>query len=168
MTKILFFKSLSLLVCLIFSLTSFAQQRTITGIVSDDNGVPLSGATILVKKTKNITTTNSKGAFTLSAPANSNMLVVTYVGMSSKEVIIGSDNSINVSLVPASGTLSDIVIVGYGKTRKADLTTAQTTISAKDIDKTVNTTLEQAIQGRSAGVYVTQNSGQPGGGISVT
>ena len=167
MIKILFSKSLTLIVCLIFSVTSFAQQRTITGIVSDDNGVPLSGATILVKKTKNITTTNSKGAFTLNAPANTNTLVVTYVGMSSKEIIIGSDNSINVSLVPASGTLSDIVIVGYGKTRKADLTTAQTTISAKDIDKTVNTTLEQAIQGRSAGVYVTQNSGQPGGGISV-
>ena len=167
MIKILFSKSLTLIVCLIFSVTSFAQQRTITGIVSDDNGVPLSGATILVKKTKNITTTNSKGAFTLNAPSNTNTLVVTYVGMSSKEIIIGSDNSINVSLVPASGTLSDIVIVGYGKTRKADLTTAQTTISAKDIDKTVNTTLEQAIQGRSAGVYVTQNSGQPGGGISV-
>lgn len=167
MIKILFSKSLTLIVCLILSVTSFAQQRTITGIVSDDNGVPLSGATILVKKTKNITTTNSKGAFTLNAPPNTNTLVVTYVGMSSKEIIIGSDNSINVSLVPTSGTLSDIVIVGYGKTRKADLTTAQTTISAKDIDKTVNTTLEQAIQGRSAGVYVTQNSGQPGGGISV-
>jgi outer membrane receptor for ferrienterochelin and colicin len=59
------------------------------------------------------------------------------------------------------------LIIGYGKSRRANLTSAQTTITAKDMEKTINTTVEQAIQGRSAGVYVTQNTGQPGGGISV-
>jgi TonB-dependent SusC/RagA subfamily outer membrane receptor len=63
--------------------------------------------------------------------------------------------------------MADVVVVGYGRARRANLTTAQASVSAKDIEKTVNTTVEQALQGRAAGVYVTQNSGQPGGGISV-
>ena len=63
--------------------------------------------------------------------------------------------------------MGEVVVVGYGRARRANLTAAQTTVSSKDIEKTVNTTIEQAIQGRSAGVYVTQNSGQPGGGMSV-
>lgn len=156
-----------LCVCVILSLFSFAQQRTISGIISDDNGNPLSGATVSVKNTRAVTTTNAVGAFTLNVPANGRVLVVTYVGMTTKELAIGNGNSYTVSLTPASGTLSDVVVVGYGQARRANLTTAQTTVSAKEIEKTVNTTVEQAIQGRAAGVYVTQNSGQPGGGISV-
>lgn len=166
MRKNLFYKSLLLLLSTFLFTSSFAQ-KTITGIVSDDNGAPLSGATVSVKNTKVVTTTNSAGIFYLNAPSNSRTLVITYVGMASREIPIGNNNSYTVSLTPTAGTLSDVVVVGYGKSRKADLTTAQTTVSAKDIDKTVNTTIEQALQGRAAGVYVTQNSGQPGGGISV-
>ena len=167
MRKNLFSKCFMLSVCMILSLFSFAQQRTISGVVSDDTGTPLSGATVSVKNTRLVTTTNSAGRFSLAVPSNARTLVVTYVGMTSRELSIGADNSITVTLNPAAGTLSDVVVVGYGKSRKADLTVAQTTVSAKDIEKTVNTTLEQAIQGRAAGVYVTQNTGQPGGGISV-
>ncbi|HEY8690318.1 MAG TPA: TonB-dependent receptor [Chitinophagaceae bacterium] len=152
---------------MLFSAISFAQDRKITGVVSDDNGAPLSGATVSVKNTKNVTTTNANGVFTLSVPANGGTLVITYVGMVSREVPIGNNYTINVSLTPTANTLNDVVVIGYGKSKKANLTTAQTTVSAKDIGKTVNTTIEQAIQGRAAGVYVTQNSGQPGGGISV-
>lgn len=167
MRKNLFSKSFTLFLSLFLFTFSFSQQRRINGTVSDDNGAPLSGATVSVKNTKVITTTNSAGRFTIDAPANGRTLVVTYVGMASKEVAIGNNNSFNLSLVPSAGTLSDVVVVGYGRSRRANLTTAQTTVSAKDIEKTVNTTIEQAIQGRAAGVYVTQNSGQPGGGISV-
>ena len=68
---------------------------------------------------------------------------------------------------PINSALDEVVVIGYGNAKEANLTAAQSTVSAKDIEKTVNTTIEQAIQGRAAGVYVTQNSGQPGGGISV-
>jgi TonB-dependent starch-binding outer membrane protein SusC len=89
------------------------------------------------------------------------------VGMQPRTVPVGSGDVVTVSLTPAQGAMADVVVVGYGRARRANLTTAQASVSAKDIEKTVNTTVEQALQGRAAGVYVTQNSGQPGGGISV-
>ena len=68
---------------------------------------------------------------------------------------------------PSGSQLSDVVVIGYGTAKKANLSTAQVGVSSKQIEKTINTTVEQALQGRAAGVYVTQNSGQPGGGMSV-
>ncbi|MGV3528046.1 MAG: SusC/RagA family TonB-linked outer membrane protein [Flavisolibacter sp.] len=156
-----------LLLCT-FSLTVlFAQDRRITGTVTDDKQAPLVGASVSVKGSQAAVMTDAQGKFTLSVPANANTLVITYVGMQPREVILGNSTNVAVTLTPTSGTLSDIVVVGYGQARKANLTTAQTSVGAKDIEKTVNTTIEQAIQGRAAGVYVTQNSGQPGGGITV-
>jgi TonB-dependent starch-binding outer membrane protein SusC len=154
---------------LLFALVStlaFAQRR-ITGTVTDDKQTPLTGATVTVKGTKVATTTDAAGRFSISVPQNGNTLVVSYVGTQPREVAIGSSDVVNVSLAAQAGALTDVVVVGYGRSRRANLTSAQTTVSAKDIEKTVNTTVEQALQGRAAGVYVTQNSGQPGGGISV-
>lgn len=158
-----------LLVLLLATLTftvSFAQRR-ITGTITDDKQTPLVGATVSVKGTRVATTTDAIGKFTLSVPSGGNTLVISYVGMQSREVPIGSGDVVNTSLNPTAGSMSDVVVVGYGRARKANLTVSQTGVSAKEIEKTVNTTVEQAIQGRAAGVYVTQNSGQPGGGISV-
>ncbi|MGE5521095.1 MAG: SusC/RagA family TonB-linked outer membrane protein [Candidatus Dadabacteria bacterium] len=146
---------------------SYAQGRRISGTITDDKQNPLSGATVTVKGTKVATLTDAVGKFSLNVPDNARTLVVSYVGMQSEEVALSSVNNYTVSLASNSGTLTDVVVVGYGRARKANLTTAQTSVGAKEIEKTVNTTIEQAIQGRAAGVYVTQNSGQPGGGISV-
>jgi TonB-linked SusC/RagA family outer membrane protein len=156
-----------LLICTLSFTISFAQQRRITGTVRDDKGIPLVGATVTVRNTRVITTTDVNGAFNISLPQNENRLVISYVGMATQEISVGSNSAVNVSLVSTSASLTDVVVIGYGRSRKANLTTAQTGVSAQDIEKTVNTTLEQAIQGRAAGVYITQNSGQPGGGISV-
>lgn len=147
--------------------TSSFAQRKITGTVTDDKQVPLVGATVAIKGTKLATTTDVIGKFTLTVPSNGNTLVISYVGMENREIPIGSSTIINAALTPTAGSLTDVVVVGYGKARRANLTTAQTSVTAKEIDKTINTTIEQAIQGRAASVYVTQNSGQPGGGISV-
>lgn len=160
-------KGLLLLMSVLFFFTSWSQGRTVTGAVLDDKGTPLSGATVTVKNTKVSTSTNASGVFTTNVPANGKTLAVSFVGMQPKEVAIGTGNVISVTLTGNATTMSDVVVVGYGRARRANLTTAQTTVSAKDIERTVNTTVEQAIQGRAAGVYVTQNSGQPGGGISV-
>lgn len=155
-----------LLLLALVSTLAFAQRR-ITGTVTDDKQAPLTGATVLVKGTKLATTTDAAGKFALSVPETGRTLVVSYVGMQPREFAIGTGDVITASLTPQAGALSDVVVVGYGRSRRANLTTAQTSVSAKDIEKTVNTTVEQALQGRAAGVYVTQNSGQPGGGISV-
>ncbi|MBC7947343.1 MAG: TonB-dependent receptor [Chitinophagaceae bacterium] len=152
-----------------FTFTTTFAQRIVTGTITDDKLAPLGGATVTVKGSKitNITTADLAGNFSINVPPNAKTLVVSYVGMETKEVSIGSQNAISIFLVSASSTLTDVVVVGYGRARRVNLTTAQTSVGAKDIEKTVNTTIEQAIQGRAAGVYVTQNSGQPGGGISV-
>ncbi len=145
-----------------------AQDRKISGTITDDLGKPLAGATISLKKNPSLATaTNSNGQYSLAIPSGPAILVISYVGMDNMEVNVGGKTAIDVALKSTSSALSEVVVVGYGKSKRANLTTAQTSISSKEIEKTVNTTVEQAIQGRAAGVYVTQNSGQPGGGISV-
>ena len=156
-----------LLLCTLSLTVLFAQERKVSGTVMDDKGTPLSGATVTVKNTNVATTTDGSGQFSISVPANARMLVMSYVGMEPQEINVNNKNAVRVTLNPSSGTLTDVVVVGYGRARRANLTSAQTSIGTKEIEKTVNTTLEQALQGRAAGVYVTQNSGQPGGGISV-
>jgi TonB-linked SusC/RagA family outer membrane protein len=148
------------------STLAFAQRR-ISGTVTDDKQAPLTGATVVVKGTRVATTTDAAGRYTINVPANGRTLVFSFVGMQSQEQTIGTNDVVTIVLAPTAGTMTDVVVTGYGRARRANLTAAQTSVSAKEIERTVNTTVEQALQGRAAGVYVTQNSGQPGGGISV-
>ncbi len=164
--RIIIYRVILLLFAIVAFNITFAQ-RTISGIITDENQSPLTGASITVKGTRVATATNASGQFSIEVPPSAKTLVISFIGMQSKEISIAKTNVVTVSLTAATGTLSDVVIVGYGTTRRANLTTAQSTVSSKQIEKTINTTLEQAIQGRAAGVYITQNSGQPGGGISV-
>ena len=156
-----------LLLSVLCTSLAFAQTRKISGTVTDDKQAPLFGATVTVKGTTVVTTTDAAGKFSIDLPQNKKTLVITYVGMQTTELTVGTSDVVSVSIAPLSGALTDVVVVGYGKSRKANLTTAQTSVSTKEIEKTVNTTIEQAIQGRAPGVYITQNSGQPGGAISV-
>lgn len=157
------------LFCTVFlaASTIYAQNRAITGVISDQNGKPLQDATVSVKGTNIATTSDVNGFFRLSVSPSATRLVVSYVGAKPKEVSIDGQTTVSASLEITDTKLSDVVVIGYGKARRANLTSAQTTVSSKDIERTINTTVEQAIQGRAAGVYITQNSGQPGGGISV-
>jgi len=143
-----------------------AQNRAITGVITDQTGKPLQDATVSVKGGSTATSTDVNGFFRISVGPSANRLVISYVGAKPKEIPING-TTVSGSLEITDTKLADVVVIGYGSTRRANLTSAQTTVSAKDIEKTINTTIEQAIQGRAAGVYVTQNSGQPGGGMSV-
>ncbi len=155
------------IVFLLFSILNFAQTRTITGIVSDKAGAPVGSATVSVKGQKTAVVTDANGAFRIAVSSPDAILVVSYVGAKSVEVSTSGKSNVLVTIDVTETKLSEVVVVGYGKSRRSNLTSAQASVSAKDIERTVNTTMEQAIQGRAAGVYVTQNSGQPGGGISV-
>jgi len=151
--------------CMLFS-SAFSQTKEISGIVSDKNGTPLEKATVTVKGEAVATTTNSKGIFKIPVQSPSAILLISYLGAKPIEVSVSGKTTVTASL-DVETKMAEVVVVGYGKARRANLTSAQITVSAKDIEKTVNTTVEQALQGRAAGVYVTQNSGQPGGGMSV-
>ena len=143
-------------------------QMTISGRVtsgSDSQGIP--GATIQVKDSSLGTATDIDGNYTIVVPASAKTLVFRSVGYGTKEVAIGNQATINVELLEDINSLGEVVVVGYGNMRRQDLTSAHVSVSSTDIQRTINTTLEQGLQGRAAGVYVTQNTGAPGGGISV-
>lgn len=148
------------------SLSAQTEGKKITGRVVGSDNSPIAGATIMVKNTERGYNTDLKGEFSLTAKPG-DVLVFSFVGYEAKEVSVGSSNTINVTLRQANANMSEVVVIGYGTAKRANLTSSQTTVTSKDMDRTINTTLEQAIQGRAAGVYITQNSGQPGGGLSI-
>lgn len=144
----------------------FAQNNTIKGTVTDAGGNPIPGASILLKGTKVGTTANATGSYTLAAPSNG-VLVVTSIGYDAKTINIGGKSTVNVSLVDNSAALDEVVVVGYGTSSKRLLSGAQTNIGETELKRTVNTSLDQALQGRAPNVYVASNSGKPGGAAAV-
>lgn len=140
--------------------------RKITGKVLSANDV-LTGASVSVKGTRNLASSDLDGSFTIYAQTGET-LVISHVGYLTKEIKIGSTTSnINIQLSQDYSNLQDVVVVGYGSMKKTDLSSAQTTVTAEDISHTVNTTFDEALQGRAAGVYVSSPSGQPGAGVNV-
>lgn len=156
-----------LFILLLLAGLSLMAQNTVTGVVTGQNGQPMSGVTVVVKGTSTGAWTGVDGKYTLPLPAGSITLSFSFIGFTTQEVAINGQSVINIVLKEDTKALDEVVVVGYGTTKRVILTTAQTSVSAIEIAKTENTTIEQAIQGRTAGVYITQNSGQPGGGISV-
>ena len=146
---------------LLFSFSAFAQQ-SINGKITDEKGTPLSGATVQVKGTNKSVITDQQGNFTLSVPSASSVLVVSFVGHEPIEVAVGNKSSINLTLAPASASMGEVVVVGYGTQKKSDLTGAISSVSAKDLSKATPVNATEALQGRAAGVTVTTNSGSPG------
>ena len=160
-------RSASLFLVLLLSFPAFSQERrVVTGTTSDTDGNTMPGVNVILKGTAVGTSSNAVGAFSIEA-ADDDILVISFIGYQSQEIRVGSQTKFEIKLEEDVSTLEEVVVVGYGEMKRADLTSAQTSVSADQIQKTLNTTIEQAIQGRSAGVYVTQNTGAPGGGISV-
>jgi TonB-dependent starch-binding outer membrane protein SusC len=160
-------RSASLFLVLLLAFPAFSQERrVVTGTTSDAKGNTMPGVNVILKGTAVGTSSNAVGAFSIEA-ADDDILVISFIGYQSQEIRVGSQTKFEIKLEEDVSTLEEVVVVGYGEMKRADLTSAQTSVSADQIQKTLNTTIEQAIQGRSAGVYVTQNTGAPGGGISV-
>ena len=167
MRKKVFFRILLLMIGVFPLLSSYAQLRTITGSVTDDNGQPLVGATVSVKDTKIAATTDAGGRFSIQVPSSGRTLVVSFVGMDSRELSIGTKTSFAVSLKLANAALSDVVVIGYGTQRRGDVNGAVSSISAREIADIPQPNVDQMLQGRVSGVTVTQNSGAPGAAVSV-
>lgn len=161
----------TLVLCLLAIAQGYAQdgtaKRKLTGKVTGKLGEEVVvSASVTIKGTNNSVSTNTLGEFSIEAKTGE-VLVITSVGYAAKEVRVGSSSSLDIRLEKDYNDLQDVVVVGYGRMKKTDLSSSQVTVSASDIQRTVNTTLEQGLQGRAANVYVTSNSGQPGAAASV-
>ena len=148
---------------LFFSLSIFAQNKTVTGTVTDKDGAGVAGASVVVKGTNLGTNTNANGAFSISVPANARTLVISFVGLAPQEVAIG-DAPLNVSMKDAtSNDLNEVVVVGYGSVRKRDLTGSVASVTSKEFNTGQINSPEQLLQGKVPGLQITNSSGQPGG-----
>ena len=140
--------------------------RKISGTISIDGGKTLPSASVVNKRTRVGANTDNAGNFTILAQTG-DFLLVTYVGYQSKQVKVTNANILNISVSADKTSMDEVVVIGYGKMKKTDLSSAVISVSAADIQKTVNTTLDGALQGKAPNVYVSSNSGQPGAGSSV-
>ena len=143
---------------------SMSNAQSVSGTVTAD-GLPLPGATVLIKGTTKASSTDFDGKFTIVATPQST-LVFSYIGYTTKEVLVGNKKEINVVL-ESDNKLEEVVVIGYGTQRKSDLTGSVSSISAKDITAVPVSRVDQALQGRASGVQVTQTSGAPGAGTSI-
>ncbi len=138
-----------------------AQGRAVSGKVSDAGGNPLPGVSVAVKGTAQGAISDVAGKFSVQA-ANGATLVFSYIGYKTQEVKIGSQNNVNVALEEDAAALSEVVVVGYGSQKKSQTTGAISQVSAKQITEMPITNLGQALQGRTAGVDVSQSGSKPG------
>ncbi|MEY2811623.1 MAG: hypothetical protein RI991_618, partial [Bacteroidota bacterium] len=144
-----------------------AQNRTVSGKVTDAAGAAVSNASVIVKGTRIGTTSNASGNFSFSVPSNAKALIVSAVGLASLEVSIPASGNVNVTLQQDDKKLEEVIITGYSVRRKRDEAGAVSTVRGKEIENLPNPSLDKALQGRAAGVLVQSNSGIPGGGINV-
>jgi len=145
-----------------------AQNRTITGRVTDEKGSALSNASITVKGTSLGTTTNNEGSFTLTVPSTARALVVSYVGLADREVSLTNNTSYEISMTSGGATnMDEVVVVAYGTQRREAMTGAVTTIGEKQLESRVVSNLTQVLAGAVPGVAATSGSGQPGNSAAV-
>lgn len=150
---------LTLLLALLVQIT-FAQEKTVTGKVSDASG-PLPGVTVLIKGTKTGTQSDFDGKFSIKA-STGNVLVFSFVGMQSAERTVGATNIINVTMQESAESLEEIVIMGYGSQRKTEITGSTVQVNADAIAQVPVSTVDQVLQGKVAGLVFSGSSGTPG------
>ncbi|QHV94327.1 SusC/RagA family TonB-linked outer membrane protein [Spirosoma endbachense] len=139
----------------------------VTGTITDEKGVTLPGVSVLLKGTQRGTVTDGNGAFRLAVPTNSAILVFSFVGYVPQEVAIGNRTTFDIQLALDNKALGEVVVVGYGTRTKTSLTGSIASIKADELKVTPVANLAQGIQGRVSGLDMRQNSGTPGGNISV-
>jgi TonB-linked SusC/RagA family outer membrane protein len=139
----------------------------ISGKVTDDKGAALPGVTVLLKGTVTGTATNAEGTYSLTVPDGNGTLIFSYIGFITEEVAINNRSTIDVSMVTDIKALGEVVVVGYGTQKKSDVTGSLSSISSKDFQEQPVTRADQILQGRAAGVQVTNAAGAPGGDVRI-
>jgi TonB-dependent starch-binding outer membrane protein SusC len=145
-----------------------AQNLLVSGTVTSSvTRLPLSGATVTVKGTSNGVATDANGNFSISVPKTGSILEISYVGMAAMEVAVKDGSPLAITMSELPGSLNELVVTGYGQQRRTQVTGAISSIKADQLKSVSSTRIEQALQGRTAGVQVVPISGQPGSGMSV-
>lgn len=142
------------------------QTKNIAGTIVDVNGDPVIGANIVVKGTTNGTITDIDGHFTIEADSKS-VLNISYIGYLTKEVTVGNQQNVRVVLLEDTKTLDEVVVIGYGTQKKADLTGSVANVSAEKLNTQSNANIGQALQGKIAGVDIVSQGGNPGAGSRI-
>ncbi len=137
---------------------AFAQQKTVSGNVTDDGGLPLPGVNVLVKNTDNGTQTDFDGNFSINAPKGA-VLIFSYVSFATKSVVVGDSDNINVQLEASTAELEEVVVVAYGSQVKKKLVTSISTVSGDDLENIISDSPQNILQGQASGVQVFSSSG---------
>lgn len=157
----------ALFLFLVLSTTSSFAQQSINGLVTDSSdGSPIPGVSVLIKGTTEGTITDFDGKYSLSA-SKGQTLVFSFIGYTAQEIVLQDEIILNVSLESSTESLDEVVVVGYGTSKRSDLTGAVTSINEKSLKAEVVNSLDQAIQGKASGVQVSQNSGSPSAATSI-
>jgi TonB-dependent SusC/RagA subfamily outer membrane receptor len=155
-------------ILVVFFVSYIAIAQQLSGTITDaDSGLPLPGATVLVKGTTNGTTTDFDGIFQLTNVSTNAILVISYIGYETQEIAVNNTTNFTIALSSAADALEEVVVVGYGTQRKKEVTGAVSVLGAKDIEKLNPVRAEQALQGQIAGVNITSQSGSPGAGLNI-
>ncbi|MEM6840843.1 MAG: TonB-dependent receptor [Bacteroidota bacterium] len=144
-----------------------AQQRTVSGQVTAEEEGTLPGVNILVKGTTQGTVTDIDGNYRINVSGEDAILVFSAVGYVSQEAAVGNRSTVDLVMPPDIQALDEVVVVGYGTVRKSDLTGSVGSINGEELNTVAQTSVDQALQGRVAGVRITQSNAEPGGGFSV-
>ncbi len=138
------------------------QQKSVSGTVSDQSGLPLPGVTVIVKGTTQGTITDAEGKYSLSNIPGDATLIFSFVGMKTQEVLVSGKTSIDIVMAEDAIGIEEVVAVGYGVQKKVNLTGAVETVRVNEIKSRPITNASLALQGKVAGAFISQNSGQPG------
>ncbi|GAB4023889.1 SusC/RagA family TonB-linked outer membrane protein [Spirosoma koreense] len=144
-----------------------AQTSSVSGRITGSDGAPLPGVSVVLKNTQRGTTTNAEGRYTLPNVAASTVLTISYIGYVTQEVAVGNRTTIDAVLQTDDRSLNEVVVVGYGTQRKIETTGAIASVKSAELVQTPVANVAQGLQARVSGVQVTQNTGAPGGNISV-
>ena len=166
LTQFLIFTGMTLSLIMI-SLSGFSQTGKITGKVSgSDDGLPMPGVTVKIKGTPEGTVTNIDGVYSITA-AQGSTLIFSFVGYDQKEIVVPASGALNVILSKSTNSLNEVVVIGYGTSRRKDLVSAVDVVSAKDAGSTTDVSPAQLLIGKAPGVQVIQSNSVPGSGMQI-
>jgi TonB-dependent starch-binding outer membrane protein SusC len=157
---------LTILVMLVSASVLVAQTRTISGVIKDDTGLPLPGASVIEKGTTNGSVTDADGKFSITVSSGAT-LIISFLGMQSKEIVVGEQTTLDISLESDIKSLEEIVVIGYGTAKKSDLTGAVVSVTGDDLKKMPVSTIAESLTGRMAGVSVSATEGSPDAEIRI-
>lgn len=162
---------LAIIICILMQFTigfhlNAQEKSTYSGVVAESDGSSITGVSVVIKNTLTGTSTDIDGYFSIEASEGA-VLVFSFLGFEEQEIVLTRNKYLSVIMKPEYNSLEEVVVVGYGHLKKADLTASISSVKAEDLVRTSITSLDQGLQGRAAGMVVLNTSGQPGAGTSI-